>query len=192
MSRTLPDSRHHMSLCPSPHPQGTARHRYRSSRIYVHGSRSRTMVLAPSTYTDENNTVWNILEFTSPTHPNEIQNHRAPSPVTSIVRPASQLSTQGTIPEPSQRAILRAPNTVPPQPIHKYDLRSRRGAASAKHIHRNYRADCWAYAAVLPIPEAYIPPALNLDVNGKPLRLPIARLKMIQIVCCGIEPKPTN
>jgi hypothetical protein len=139
-------------------------------------------VLAPSTYTDENNTVWNTLEFTSSTYPNETQfskvsevragikkdkNHRTPSPATSIVRPVPQLLTQWPIPEPS---ILRAPNTVPPQPIHKYDLRSRRGAASAKRIHRNYRADRRAYAAVLSIPEAYIiPPALNLDVNGKPL-----------------------
>jgi len=58
---------------------------------------------------------------------------------------------------------------VAPQPIHRYDLRSRRGASSAKRIRRNHRDHRRAYAAVLPIPEAYIPPALNLDINGKPL-----------------------
>jgi hypothetical protein len=68
--------------------------------------------------------------------------------------------TQGPIPEPPQRAILRAPNSVPPQPIHKYDLRSRRGALSAKRIRRNYREHRRAFVAVLvlPIPEAYILP----------------------------------
>jgi hypothetical protein len=58
---------------------------------------------------------------------------------------------------------------MPPQPIHRYDLRSRRGAPSAKRIRRTYRDDRRAYAAVLPIPKAYIPRALNLNVNGKPL-----------------------
>jgi hypothetical protein len=58
---------------------------------------------------------------------------------------------------------------VPPQSIHRYDLRSHRGAPSAKRIRRNYRDHRRAYAAILHIPEAYIPPALNLDVNGKPL-----------------------
>ena len=140
-------------------------------------------VLAPSTYTDEDNVVWNTLDFSSSTYTIETQfakvseirawikkdkNHRAPPPATSIVRPAPQILTQGPITAPPQRAILRAPNTVPPQPIHKYDLRSRR-AASSKRIRRHHRADRRAYAAVLPIPEAYIPPALNLDVNGKPL-----------------------
>jgi hypothetical protein len=141
-------------------------------------------VLAPSTYADEDNIVWNTLDFSSSVYTTETQfakvsevrawikkdkNHRAPSPATSIIRPAPQLLTQGPIPAPPQRAILRAPNMVPPQPIHKYDLRSRRGTASAKRMRRNYRADRRAYAAVLPIPEACIPPALNLDVNGKSL-----------------------
>ena len=84
----------------------------------------------------------------------------------SLEGPAPQQLTQGPVPESSQRAILLAPNSVPPQPINKYDLQ---GAPSAKRICRSHRADRRAYAAVLPIPEAYIPPALNLHINRKPL-----------------------
>jgi hypothetical protein len=138
-------------------------------------------VVGPSTYTDEDNIVWNALEFTSTTYPIDLQfskvsevqawiakdkNHRPPAPVPTPVRLAPQRLTQGPIPEPPQRAILQAPNSVPPQPIHRYDLRSRRDALSAKRIRRNHRDHRRAYAAVLPIPEAYIPPALKLDVNG--------------------------
>ena len=140
-------------------------------------------VVGPSTYTDEDNITWNTLEFTSTTYPTDLQfskvsevrawitkdkNHRPPAPAPTPVRPAPQRLTQGPIPEPPLRAILQAPNSTPPQPIHRYDLRSRRGP-SAKRIRRTHRNDRRAYAAVLPIPEAYIPPALNLDVNGKPL-----------------------
>ncbi len=81
----------------------------------------------------------------------------------------AQRLTAGPIPEPRQRAILKAPNSVAPQLIHRYDLRSRRGAPSAKRIRRNHRDHRRAYATVLPIPEAYIPPALNLDIDGKSL-----------------------
>ncbi len=124
------------------------------------------------------------MEFTSTAYPSELQfskvsevrawitkdkNHRAPAPATAPPRPAPQRLTQGPILEPPQRAIVRAPNSVPPQPIHKYDLRSRRGALSAKRIRRNHREHRRAFAAVLPIPEAYIPPTLNFDVNGTPL-----------------------
>jgi hypothetical protein len=108
MSRTLSDWRCHTSLCPSPHPQGASP----STDIgidlvgYTFTDRAlgRCKVLAPSTYTDENNTVWNTLELTSSTYPNETQfsnvsevrawikktknNHRAPSPTTSIHRSA--------------------------------------------------------------------------------------------------------
>jgi hypothetical protein len=111
-------------------------------------------VVGPSTYTDEDNIVWNTLKFTSTTYPIDLQfskvsevrawivkdkNHRASAPVTPPVQPAPQRLTEGPIPEPRQRAILQAPNSVPPQPIHRYDLRSRRGAPSAKRIRRNYR-----------------------------------------------------
>jgi hypothetical protein len=112
---TLPSTRLHTTLCPSPHPPGVAPDRH-----------------------------WHQL--------------RAPP----------QRLTQVLIPEPPQRAILRAPNSVPPQPIHKYDLRNRRGSLSAKRIRRNHRDYRQAFAAVL-IPEAYIHTTLNLDVNGKPL-----------------------
>jgi hypothetical protein len=78
------------------------------------------------------------------------KNHRAPAPATAPPRPAPQRLTQGPISESPQRAILRAPNSVPPQPIHKYDLRSRRGALSAKRIRRNHREHRRAFAAVLP------------------------------------------
>jgi hypothetical protein len=59
-------------------------------------------VLAPSTYADEDNIVWNTLDFSSSVYTTETQfakvsevrawikkdkNHRAPSPTTSIVRP---------------------------------------------------------------------------------------------------------
>jgi hypothetical protein len=140
-------------------------------------------VVGPSTYTDEDNITWNTLEFTSTTYPIDLQfskvselrawiikdkNHHAPVPVTTPARTAPQRLTQGPIPDPPLRAILQAPNMTPPQPIHRYDLRSRRGDPSAKRIRRTYRDDRRAYAAALPIPEAYIPPALNLDVNGKP------------------------
>jgi hypothetical protein len=79
------------------------------------------------------------------------------------------ISTKVLHTEPTQRAISKAPNSVAPQPIHRYDLRSRRGAPPTKRIRRNHRDYHRAYAAVVPIPEAYIPPALNLDIHGKPL-----------------------
>ncbi len=91
-----------------------------------------------------------------------------PSPARSCTYTSTTCATTPAIPEPPLRAILKAPNSTPPQPIQRYDLRSRRGP-SAKRIRRTHRNDRRAYAAVLPIPEAYIPPALNLDVNGKPL-----------------------
>ncbi len=104
-------------------------------------------VVGPSTYTDEDNIVWNTMEFTSTTYLIELQlpkvsevrawitkdkNHRAHAPVTTSVRPEPQHLTEGPI-------ISKAPNSVPPQPIHRYDLRSRRGAPSAKRIRRNHR-----------------------------------------------------
>jgi hypothetical protein len=38
---------------------------------FTYRALGRCKFLAPSTYTDENNTVWNTLEFTSSTYPNE-------------------------------------------------------------------------------------------------------------------------
>ncbi len=82
-------------------------------------------VVGPSTYTDEDNIVWNTLEFTSTTYPIDLQfskvselrawitkdkNHRPPAPVPTPVRPEQQRLTQGPIPEPPKRAILQAPN----------------------------------------------------------------------------------
>jgi hypothetical protein len=139
----------------------------------------RCKVLAPSTYTDETNTVWNTLDFTSSTYPNETawikkdKNHRAPSPATPVARPAPQQQlTQGPIPEPYS------------QPINKYDLRSHRGAASAKRIRRNHRADRRAYAAVLAIPEAYVPPTHQVGrvVPGWPVRSGSLELETSRVV----------
>ncbi len=81
-------------------------------------------VVAPSTYIDENNIVWNTSEFTSTTYPSELQfskvsevrawitkdkNHRTPAPATAPPRPAPQRLTQGPITEPPKRDILRPP-----------------------------------------------------------------------------------
>jgi hypothetical protein len=100
------------------------------------------------------------MEFTSSTYPNETQfskvsevrawikkdkYHRAPSPATSIVLPVPQLLTQGPIPEPSQRATLRAPDTVIPPTAYP---QIRPPQPARRCLRRNYRADRWAYAAV--------------------------------------------
>jgi hypothetical protein len=71
-------------------------------------------VVGPSTYTDEDNIVWNTLEFTSTTYPIDLQfskvsevrawiakdkNHRASAPVTTPVQPAPQRLTEGPNPD---------------------------------------------------------------------------------------------
>ncbi len=149
----------------------------RFDRLQVHGSRTRKMRSRRPIHLHRRNKhrlehpgiYVHYVPHRSPKTKTKDQNHRASAPATASVRPEPRRLAAGPIPEPTQRAILRAPNSIAPQPIHRYDLRSRRGAPSAKCIHRNHRNHRRAYAAVLPIPEAYIPPALNLDVNGKPL-----------------------
>ncbi len=161
-------------------------------------------MLAPSTYTDEDNILWNTLDFTSTKYRSETQfvkvsevrkwitsdKHSSP-PKTITQRPRStitpQLLTNGpTNSEPPLRSNLKAPTTVPPQPLHKYDLRRHSTRARASFADSDIPAASAAIMfalagratkpasvadtpTMLPVPDAFVPPALNLDVHGKPL-----------------------